>query len=80
MQLVVTSILVRLFSRKPLTLYFSSPVDDKSSKVQLLADKHRLRCHFPKNQLGVQGRACIKRPKTIDLASLSTWNGTKDLK
>ena len=63
----------------PLSLYFSAPVDEKFSKVQMLADKKRLRCHFPKSELGIHGRACIKRPAVMDLSSLPKWTGMKDL-
>jgi len=65
--------------RTPLTLYFSAPVDEKSSKAQLLTEKKRLRCHFPKSEIGVFGRACIKRPAVTDFLSLPTWTGIEEL-
>ena len=61
-------------------LYFSAPVNEKSSKVQVLTNKNRLRCHFPKSELGVYGQACINRPPILDFASLPTWTGMEDLK
>ena len=66
--------------RKPLKLYFSAPVDEKASKVQLLKDKKKLRCHFPKSEVGVFGQACIKRLPIMDFSSLSKWTSKEDLR
>lgn len=69
-----------LFLRKPLKLYFSAPVDEKTSKVQILKDKKKLRCHFPKSEFGVFGQACIKRPPIMDFSTLIRWTSKEDLK
>ena len=68
------------FSRKPLKLYFSAPVDKKGSKVQLLKDKKKLRCHFPKSTCGVFGQACIKRLPIMDFSALPKWTSKEDLR
>lgn len=69
-----------LLLRTPLKLYFSAPVDERTSKVQILKDKKKLRCHFPKNELGVFGQACIKRPPIMDVSTLPRWTSKEDLK
>lgn len=61
-------------------LYFSTPVDEKSSKVQILKDKKKLRCHFPKSELGIFGEACIKKLPILDISSLPRWTAKEDLK
>lgn len=68
------------FLRKPLKLHFSAPVDEKTSKVQLLKDKKKLRCHFPKSEFGVFGQACIKRPPIMDFSTFPKWTSKEDLK
>lgn len=67
-------------SRRSLKLHFSAPVDEKTSKVQLLKDKKKLRCHFPKSELGVFGEACIKRPPIMDFSTLPKWTSKEDLR
>ncbi|KAL9951474.1 hypothetical protein ACROYT_G044139 [Oculina patagonica] len=75
-----TSVEIKLRSEgKPLKLYFSAPVDEKTSKVQILKDKKKLRCHFPKSELGVFGQACIKRPPVMDFSTLPRWTCKEDL-
>lgn len=64
---------------KPLQLYFAAPVDERTSKVQLLKDKKRLRCHFPKSELGVFGPTCIKRLPYLDLSNFPKWTSREDL-
>lgn len=55
-------------------------MDEKTSKVQLLKDKKKLRCHFPKSEFGVYGQACIKRLPIIDLSTLPKWASKEDLR
>jgi len=77
---IPTTVEIALDSQgKPLKLYFSAPVDEKTSKVQLLKDKKKLRCHFPKSEFGVYGQACIKRLPIIDLSTLPKWASKEDL-
>jgi len=63
----------------PLKLHFSASVDEKASKLQLLKDKKKLRCHFPKSEFGVFGQACLKRVPIIDFSNFPKWTSKEDL-